>query len=234
MEILNQSPDVNRTLSELHKKALNGELEQLDNLAWINAYAQTYQSTHGSVLLISEDINSTICDVKYSEVVTPVDYLRSSCWTRVRSIRYVQTQKGIIIVPTTNATPTYRGICQNASEWIVDGKRLKYGLSESIPRHCRLQYSLPFAVLVTVSNFIKAMIMVYVAFSTNDCPLMTMGDAVASIIEVPDETTKDQCLLSKKAVRARITICGPIAFSSERQRWKFAATGRRWMLCLIS
>lgn len=79
LNLQDNRPEVNRTLTELHRKALSDELEQLDNRACINAYDQTYQPTYGSVLLITDDINTTSCGASYSDVIPPKDYPESNC-----------------------------------------------------------------------------------------------------------------------------------------------------------
>ena len=78
---------------------------------------------------------------------------------------------------------------------------VQYCLSEPAEQQCKLQFTLPIAILVTILNLFKAVLIFYTAFATKEEPLMTMGDAVVSFLEKEDLTTKGMCLLSLKDVK---------------------------------
>ncbi|KAF5860572.1 hypothetical protein ETB97_001345 [Aspergillus alliaceus] len=67
-------------------------------------------------------------------------------------------------------------------------------------QRCKLECSLPLAITVVLSILCKAITIGYSAISATEKPILTTGDAVASFIQRPDESTRGQCLLTKEAV----------------------------------
>jgi hypothetical protein len=104
-----------------------------------------------------------------------------------------------------------------------------YCLSEVAEPHCKLQFVPAIAVLVTVLNLCKAVLIFYVAFGTTEEPLLTMGDAVASFLEHEDPTTKDMCLLTVHEVKAskHHFPLGSREWKALQYRWKDVTSLRR-------
>ena len=59
---------------------------------------------------------------------------------------------------------------------------------------CKLGFSLPILILVACSNAIKLFAMIYTFKIVKAQHIMTLGDAIASFLEVPDDTTIGCCL----------------------------------------
>jgi hypothetical protein len=106
-------------------------------------------------------------------------------------------------------------------QWPVD-----YCLSEPAPPRCRLHFSSAIAIVVTILNFSKAALMFYVAYSMEEHPLMTIGDAVASFLDEEDETTKAISLLSVFDIKKGYTT-GAKKWEDRRWRWKDATSKKR-------
>jgi hypothetical protein len=112
-------------------------------------------------------------------------------------------------------------------QWPVD-----YCLSDPAPSRCQLHFNLAIAVVVTVLNFVKAALMFYVAYSTKESPLMTMGDAVASFIDEKDDTTNKMGMLSIHDHKKGYSP-GARAWNDRHWRWKDATSKKRRATTLI-
>lgn len=80
--------------------------------------------------------------------------------------------------------------------WDVD-----YCLSEPVEGKCSLNFSLSIIIVVIVCNVVKALVMLYIAFSIRDKPLLTVGDAVDSFLNFNELNTKEMCLASKESIQ---------------------------------
>ncbi|KAJ5082252.1 hypothetical protein N7532_011295 [Penicillium argentinense] len=69
--------------------------------------------------------------------------------------------------------------------------------------HCKLMYSPPICIVIMLSAFVKVIAMFFAARVTTlrSTPLLTTGDAVASFVAEPDQTTAGMCWLSRSAVK---------------------------------
>ena len=76
--------------------------------------------------------------------------------------------------------------------------------SEVVPPLCKLEYAGLLVGIVLICNAIKTVCMTITAWKLwrLDNPIIvTVGDAVATFLERPDETTKGYCLMDRKSVR---------------------------------
>jgi hypothetical protein len=69
-------------------------------------------------------------------------------------------------------------------------------ISEKINEHCRLEFSKHIGILVLCLNFAQMVLTFMIAFDHGDRPLLTIGDALASFLTHPDETTRGLCMWS--------------------------------------
>lgn len=137
-----------------------------------------------------------------------------------------------------------------ADRWNPHGHPIDYCLSEVVDQHCSFNGNLPIIYVVIVANAIKVLVMLIVAYHLVGNPLITIGDAVESFLDVPDDTTKDACYLTRlqavdyvrlrKEKESRSTgwkedsrIDGkPRIKTLKVFRWSQAASKRRWILTI--
>jgi hypothetical protein len=81
------------------------------------------------------------------------------------------------------------------SNWAgeVDGQ-VDYCLSQPAEESCKLQFSLPIAIIVILLNISKAAIMLILAFGLQEARVQTMGDAITSFLIQPDHILSGRCL----------------------------------------
>ncbi|KAI8946798.1 hypothetical protein F4801DRAFT_596060 [Xylaria longipes] len=134
---------------------------------------------------------------------------------------------------------------------------------------CRLQYSTHILYAVCTLNFLKLLALLYVwmtrkkaekrrrtrseewgavveeehTLARKETILSTLGDAIASFVQEPDETTNNMCLATKYDFQKRTSLKGqkeeksslsthPRAWRMSQRRWMSAATWPQWA-CLI-
>ncbi|KAL4863450.1 hypothetical protein BDV12DRAFT_26814 [Aspergillus spectabilis] len=178
---------------------MSDELVKLMPQDCISAYAVNFQSRYGSLVVISDAFNGS---------ETPIHRIEGQA------------------VPTAGEdqeTDPYEWICADKrgplerdhrcsydisrvklrDEWIIRGYKVDYCLAERTPEKCTLEYSLPLAITVIGANFVKAVLICLAALLLRGAPLLTVGDAIASFLRSPDETTVGECLLTREIVAAR-------------------------------
>lgn len=162
--------------------------------------------------------------------------------------------------PTDDRFPYSWTCTQSASErcphpapknWTVLDSPIEYCLSERTEPSCKLQFSLVIMVIVILCNFAKCLCMGLTLWKPSSMPLLTLGDAITSFLDLPDPNTVNNCLAGKygfnsdtlpswmSAVYGQASINAAngwdLAISASKPRryyWFQAATGRRWSLCI--
>ena len=126
-----------------------------------------------------------------------------------------------------------------ADEWAPNGWNAEYCLSEQILGKCGFHINLVIIWIVVVCNVGKVIGMSIVAFSpTFSRPLMTVGDAISSFMDRPDESTRGLCLITK---RDFATVAGerrwpePVQriWEPQRKRLYSAASRSRWRISIF-
>ena len=87
-----------------------------------------------------------------------------------------------------------------ASTWNVLQHPISYCLVEEVQQECRLQFSLTIMIIVILANATKASIMFLTWWKFSTPTLVTMGDAITSFLDNPDQTTAGVCLASKRDI----------------------------------
>lgn len=91
----------------------------------------------------------------------------------------------------------------NASDWRVEGWRVAYCLSEELEDQCSVHVAVDLLLVVVAFNAVKVLVLVAVAATVRDEPLITVGDAVASFVGRPDGGTRGMGLVTKRDVEKR-------------------------------
>ncbi len=138
--------------------------------------------------------------------------------------------------PPLNCYTYVSRVVNDAEAWAPQDWNAKYCLSETVPGKCGFNINLAIVLIVIICNVGKLITMSVVAFSTKlGRPLMTIGDAVSSFLDNPDESTENMCLTSKHDI-----VSSPGNWSSEQprlwqlapRRWYYAASKSRWWICI--
>lgn len=73
--------------------------------------------------------------------------------------------------------------------------------TEIVPQQlCKVEFSVPIIVVVIMCNMCKVLCMALTLWYSTGTKFVTLGDAIADFLEVPDPTTKNLCAMSKHDV----------------------------------
>ncbi|KAE8395166.1 hypothetical protein BDV23DRAFT_195384 [Aspergillus alliaceus] len=134
-------------------------------------------------------------------VVVPSSLISSTPSDVMLSPVSLLIESDILVTNDTNSAFPCQLVQSQASFMPMDN--IFYGIYcpvEQPLQRCKLECSLPLAITVVLSILCKAITIGYSAISATEKSILTTGDAVASFIQRPDESTRGQCLLTKEAV----------------------------------
>lgn len=207
----------------------------------LTAYATTYQTAYGSLLLVSNDIGkeNEYFTIDHQGVFNPQAYKKSRP-PEADPYRWLCPKQGSYNTQDCrNFVPDIRAQIAEGN-WTVHTHHVDYCLAEVAAPHCKLQYSLPLMIVVVTFIAIKATAICYVSF-TKDVPILTVGDAVSSFINKPDKLARGQCLISMTEVRERLEGAYPewphydnLRFDDKPKQWLSAVPWGRWSFGIVS
>lgn len=238
-----------RTVSEIYHENQAGHFARLNVTECIDAYAPQFQTTNGNLILVSNLTNaSPVLGIYYSDLLSSVPELERGdlpdpSWWICGS---KDTRAPRQLTEEANPEPlNIRGPCRlrkldnvrkNALDWRPFGERVDYCLTQPTVLHCKVygSYSLAFLIAIMTLVHVIAMIVMFCCIKLQ--PLLTLGDAIASFLEDPDDHTKNMCLTSNEDFRTwgltktKWVLCEK-QWVSKTRRWYAVARVRRWTIC---
>ncbi|KAL4875254.1 hypothetical protein BJY04DRAFT_224224 [Aspergillus karnatakaensis] len=191
--------------SATHLVDMADRLVKLTPQDCISAYATNYQSKYGSLVLVSSDFHPSQSPINLVERQGIAGSMDDGAYDPYQWLCQDQGQDRPY---KSYQCAHYLSDIKQASRWMVRGYQVEYCLAEKTEEKCTLEYSLPLAVTVLGTNAVKAvLICVAVLLLGGDRnPLLTLGDAIASFLRVPDchdGSGMGECLLTRDVVTRR-------------------------------
>ncbi|CAH0003645.1 unnamed protein product [Clonostachys byssicola] len=245
----------------LQQRLMQGEFEKLSNDECINAYAKTLVQDRGDVVLIIdrpdsctafpkisyapfEECGNTSATSLYSMVnyetgMTPEISPRVTNW-----FSWICSQRYYYVDEKNSADPPPAELCSDgawkkqlgADPWIV-GTKVHYCLSEKLPNECQMNVAISLLYVVIGFNIVKLVLILAMVSSSwvNHKPLVTLGDAAASFIAVPDPRTKGMCLLSNKEIinHKGDQVISATMYQPKKRKWASGVSKRRWIVASL-
>ncbi|RMY19582.1 hypothetical protein D0866_12777 [Hortaea werneckii] len=134
-----------------------------------------------------------------------------------------------------------------ADDWTIAGQKIDYCLAAVSEPHCQLRFSIQILATVIVMNACKCICMFLTLRRQRVEPLVTVGDAISSLLNRPDRHTKGRCLMAKVDIHRGplrwmllaagktsntaplpVTYCAPL-----QRRWFAAASTKRWLVTMF-
>ena len=198
--------------------------QQLDNAACIKAYGQPFVSARGDIVAISSTINgSALIEISDSQGLgsDTYDWLCSNN-------------------PAFDEEPCdVDHTLKNAFSWTLSDDSnslfwpIQYCLSQPVPEHCQVHFSIIIMGVVMVCNFSKALCMLLALRRQSSRPLVTPGDAIEEFLVKPDRTTRLACLSGKKGfIRGRWRDA-PSKWERKDHHWFSNLSIQRWLVCNV-
>jgi hypothetical protein len=219
---------------------INGGLERLENHDCLKAYATQFQARGSLLLVTSTGIGNPLISTLQGPWATQ-DWICDSDKCDESSVPAKEIWKN----PKTwsFSRKTWNKIETGfVSEPYGDEYYVVYCLSEPQPERCRLQFSLPLAIIVVFFNIAKALCMFSMVYrvdgKTDKSPITNIGDMVASYLQRSDAYTKNMCLVAMDDMRRARWVSQ--RWDTRRREYKgkrrtrfYAASRTRWTFCCI-
>lgn len=233
-------PDNSNHFEQLRNNATS--LQVLENPACLRAYAGSINSDRGDVLLVSSydssnELSPSGCqnpDLTFFPVspgfLTSDFYEAAAVWICNSNTTYYYG----------NTTCDLTKSVSTGSSWLFQQWDVQYCLSEQVEEHCKLQFSIAIMIFVICCNFIKMVCMFWIIRKRDSEPLVTLGDAIASFLDTPDQMTLNACLagqddLCNNSVQGQPLLrsweVAPVTYVPKRRFWFGAASKDRWCVC---
>ncbi|WXC56862.1 hypothetical protein SNK03_002793 [Fusarium graminearum] len=214
-------------------KSRNMLVSQLDNLTaseCINEYGTTFQTKRADVILVFDFSMS-------KEELNQTYEINSALSHNVRRGDCIETDYDWICANESCDTPCHfllPEIKRQPDNWkpyrLYDNK-VKYCLSQPAPQRCRLNFDITLASIVLVVNFVKAIILAFIAFRPPKEPLFVLGDAIQSFMTRPEENPRGSCLISAHSVRNDLLDETGLVHTAPKRRGA-AVSYTRWFFSL--
>ncbi|CAI6341942.1 unnamed protein product [Periconia digitata] len=222
-------------LPALQNLTTSNGFERLSVLDCFNAYATEMQTSWGELYLIARDEDAFL-----PSNVKPIwagIYILGNGGGIISSPNYLSSHFSWMCENSqgSRCIPDTQKLRENATKGYIAGYQVQYCISKKVQRSCNVYWNTQIAIIVTVLNFLKAVLIYYTAFWTRDKPLMSIGDAVISFLQTPDPTTINMCLVSKhNFAKAKYNFdAGQRRWQSKKYLWKDAPSKTRWILFLL-
>lgn len=114
---------------------------------------------------------------------------------------------------------------------------VQYCLSEPHEESCRLEYSPVILGIICAANLFKALTMTLLFLSRRRfSPLLTIGDAISSFLNMIDPTTTDKCTWSRHDFKSNgwEKAANPRTLDESRKRYGAVPSRIRWTLTVIA
>ncbi len=151
--------------------------------------------------------------------------------------------------------PENRTVIPDPDDWRPYGDKVQYCWSENVVENCKLSFNLDFAVIVMLCNLCKVIGMFLTYKTHKQWALITLGDAIESFLDRPDDSTLGLCIYSTDRIQliwgwgggspynlvpelmsAKDQSLLDISSKQWRPRsryWAAAPNRRRWACCFI-
>ncbi|KAL9620828.1 MAG: hypothetical protein Q9204_008176 [Flavoplaca sp. TL-2023a] len=201
--------------------------QRMDNRDCIQKYGRQFISTRSDFLAVTHGLNDSF-SIEFIDKAYPKTDNGAGPSYNWMCNQYPDAQHGIfneqcrleVLLPkSTTWAISYDGL----GTWPVD-----YCLSRRVKEECRLQFSLALLIVVIMSNFVKAACMIVIVYRHDDTPLITLGDAIASFLDVPDRTTQGNCVAPEDSFQQRKWTQQPRPWATKRAYWFSSSSWKFW------
>ena len=232
------------------------EWQKLESRDCIKAYGQDFVSAHGDLLLILPTTNATgttfLVIYVLADVFASYDWMCMGNSEPTCSVNSVLSEAGNwTLTPLAGQVSLSNGSKKHFNDPI------QYCLSQSVEEQCQVQLSLVILGAVVACNATKALCMLLTIKCQRSQPLVTLGDAIESFTQDPDQNTVGMCLASKEIIdrvgKNRVSMsptdkinhifldnvrkiawtANPLEWTALRHWWFSSASMRRWLVCNI-
>jgi hypothetical protein len=212
-----------------------GTLEPLSNLDCINAYSQPYQSARSTVFLLPAANTTNLDKVEF---IYPEVERTTGCGSESGNAWVFAQFQGASSCDWQDVNVQLPRLHANVSDWRPFGSVVEGCLSERAETRCKLQLSVHMLGIVVGFNVLKLVGILVAVRGIGEVPVLTVGDAIASFLRVPDGMTVGRGLLSQEEIlrsKGRWRDQPPIKqLNTVHMRWTSTIKRRKLLTCLTA
>lgn len=223
-------------------------LQRLESQECVQAYGNSqFESTYRSVLVVSNLTQSDNVVEVWSH--SPTVFENDEHWFCNGRERFGTCNPNAIAANSSSWTIADVHQCPEntiaiTKDWSLSKDctlvpaKVEYCLAEYSPAPCTVRINTYLLLVVIGCNLLKIGCLTFTAFGHDFQPLATIGDAVASFLDIPEEHTKNAGPLSimdvtKDIRESRNGRALPLLqFRPQPRRWARAVSITRWWLCI--
>jgi hypothetical protein len=153
----------------MHNKNNNDSLQKLGASECIDAYAINFQTGRGNLILVTKDTASLHGPQVYNNFASAINPRDANCpsdpfdWICGQDIAHGCLKSGATVCPVA-----YKSI--DRKNWSPLGNKVEYCLSDKLPGHFKVQFSITIAYVVIAFNACKAAILFSIFFFVSEDP----------------------------------------------------------------
>lgn len=234
----------------------NTGIENLTSTECIDAYAGVFLNGRGPLLHISSTVGGVEDTATGSSQVPLITYQSVGSYEETKEPWSWMCTWGEPL--QGEERPPCKPQSINASTWTISRRAptlegpkwqhnytIDYCLSMKVPESCKLHYSLQLLAVVVFANALKVVAMLWTLICHEDQLLITVGDAVSSFLDEPDDATQKLGTISgsdvSKVGRRIYAVVPEDIHTRAEKRWcagtgilNWSATIILWLLFLAT
>ncbi|KAI9800970.1 MAG: hypothetical protein M1833_003107 [Piccolia ochrophora] len=223
------------------------EIERLDKHECVTAYARDFLTMRSSVVLVVNGTKDVDVFSRYDNGTKILDIVEGLQTTMASTdpFRWLCKWNVGAVNASASCYDQRLALHEHLDPWLISLRgrskwqtfEVQYCVSKKEAEKCTLTFHVALMVVVIVCNVGKLVAMLVVAYGLKFSPIITVGDAIASFLDNPDENTVGMCLTNKQDVRKDWTqkarSFGPMRWRIRSECWFRAATPLTWVMCTI-
>ena len=211
-------------------------LTRLDARECIEQYATEMQSKWSNVVVAIDDTDlDSRCEIGFvpSNITQLFAFSTPGVFWQMGEKCYDQSNPNDTM-PTHLNQPYVTNWAKSQTTWSVQRQLtlnpqypIRYCLAMEGSKMCRLEFSLPILVVMTICNAVKLFAITCTLKIVTEDHFVTLGDAISSFLDAPDRTTTEHCLKARSFFQGKTFRSGQYRLLSRVYRTKNSITGDR-------
>ena len=228
------------------------KLTKLDNKACVEKYATPFVTQYGNVILTANrsNPNTTIYDNNSLLMVSEGNYESYGDGSLGNSYNWMcakgEFDTGYGSLPSCSSIlanssafemKLFLPLEYNASiqSYAWDYRTVPIGgcFSQRLDEKCTVETTMLLLGIVIAFIICKVLCMFWIFWTLDESPLAVVGDAVASFMQNPDESTKGACLGTASTFSHNTSWQRTLKWSPQPIRWSQNVSGSQWTACIL-
>lgn len=196
------------TMASLNASNARDQLSKMDADDCVKAYSKPFQSSYRNIFAVVDPVGNEIGNETIHSTYTAfpqniVPYTWICDGVHNESIRECDV----------------RQFLDHGVVWSLGGRNVSYCLAEPVTDLCEVSFHRTLIIVVIVVNAAKLMAMLALLNFFNEATLVTLGDAIRSFVEDPDDTTTGMCLSNWRSFRLKDAEANNLGWARKEKKY---------------